>query len=625
MNKQVQAPKSTIISLGLLFFVFGTAILSSQVLVYILWAGSSAVSFYRANGSFQTLRSLDPINIAIQKANNVIPKGAQVEMSPKEWVLARCKARYALYPLELITNKDWGYFIDFDQSVTSPDDDWTQLNIFRNVIIYAKPGFEFLTGEPGNYSQHYPEIFIAFTFLWTTLFYILTGLAILSLFNISCEPRQKLWYISTSYLVGFVGLTGVTWIYLLLGSPFEREYVFALWTFTLLCIITCSHREFINNLKALLRFRSKTPQGSMEPIDKCFLVLTVVLVSVIILGTVLTPVWSWDAMSHWVMKAKVIFHHKALIFDYTHHNEYPILWPLSVAIQFLFAGGAYEELAKWASASLFCSFIIQLIGGLRVLQLRNKWVWVLTGAFLTCFLINDMIMAYAENAFSAFCCATLVAIAVYFQQGQDKKYLVLAVVMAIGLSTVKLEGAVASGIIAFAFASLGSPPFSSRTYWLNALSISSTGLITGAWALWQYKLGYFSESIHVQEQITVDKIQDIVMLLPKSLESVFGWQAFGFLGVLAVLVVLRIKDRKTDLEMLLLRTAGLLILFTVVAFTTWNAAEISRQVKTPARIFFHALPAMVLYLGCQIKYFTVDNRLSSLLPRVTSVLSGKFL
>jgi len=596
------------VSFVFLIFVFGTLILSSQVRNYFQGAYSTAVSFYKANGNFQVLRLSDPINFTIQRAKIVIPKDARVGMSPQNWVWTRCKARYALYPFELTKETDWEYFIDFDHGIKNPTDHWKQLTLFRNVVLYAKPGFEFLTKGPSPPLKNYPGGSIFIVFLGVIVFHILVGTAILSLLNISCQPQQRVWYLSIAYLAGYVCLTLSTWLYLLVGGPFEKIYMLSLWGLILVLLIICSKKAWINNLKETMSFKNRTSETGLGLIGKTFLFLSMVLILTIVLLTVLTPVLSWDAMSHWIMKSKVIFHQKALVFDYTGHNEYPILWPLNVAIQFLFAGGTYDELAKWTSAALFLSLIVQLISGLRMLRLGERWIWMLISTFLLCFLTDNMMIAYAENAFYAFFTATMVASIAYFQNNKDKKYFILTVFMAIGLSAVKLEGAIASGIIAFAFASLGAPPFSNKKYWFNALCISSTCLVTGAWIYWQYKAGYFSESIHAQEPFTLEKIKYILMLLPKSLAIVFGWKSFGFFGLFAAFFILRIKTKKTDLEALLLRTAGILILFTVIAFTKWNAAEIPRQTPTLARIFFHALPAMLLYLGCQIKYFIADDQ-----------------
>lgn len=593
--------KSKIISIVFWLFFCSIFLISSQTKSYIARGHSVTSKFFLLKGNFQALRLSDPVNHIIEKAKSVIPKKKNIEISPRKWTITRCKARYALYPFELNKEKDWDFFIDLDRSIKNPPTNWKRLKISPKVNIYAKPGVEFLPEKPDHFIKKYPSLFIFLTFLWVTLFHVLMGALILSLLKISYQSIGIVWYLSTTYLAGFVCLSLAVWAYLLVGGAFEQIDIIILWGSILGLASFWSKHRFINDFRGMMNSRTWTPETQSTFIDKAFLVATIALMLIVILPTVLSPVWSWDAMSHWIMKSKVIFHQKALAFDYTGHNEYPILWPLNVAIYFMFSGGTYDELAKWASSLLFCSLIFQLIGGLKLLKLKYQQIWILIGIFLMCFLTHTMSTAYAENAFSAFFCATLVAIVAYFQQGKDNKYLILAAIMAIGLSTVKLEGAIASGMIALVFASLGSPPFSNRKYWFNALCIASTCLIAFLWIFWQHHVGFFNKSIHLKGGITLNSVQTILLELPRSLELVYGWKVFGFLGIFALSLVLGLKRKKPEVETFLLRITILLILFTIAAFAKWNAAEISRQIPTIARIFLHSLPAMILYIGCQIK------------------------
>ena len=77
----------------------------------------------------------------------------------------------------------------------------------------------------------------------------------------------------------------------------------------------------------------------------------------------------------------------------------------------------------------------------------------------------------------------------------------------------KQEGIIATGIIAFVMASLGTPMFSNKKNWFFAASILSACLLPIGWIFRQYNEGYFSRSIHFSESITLAKVQHILILM----------------------------------------------------------------------------------------------------------------
>lgn len=585
--------------LTFLFLFFFFVITSNKIHALILRTYSSVAEFYDAKGNMQYLRLRDPINYAAHQAKSIIPENAKVDLSPRDWVFARCQARYFLYPFEL--NKDWDFFIDYDQSIKDPPSNWKSVKLFRNIIIYAKPGFEFLKDSKDESIRSYPTGPIVFTFIWVSLFYVLIGIAVLSLIKIPYDPEQRHWFLSTSYLAGFVCLTSFTLGYLILGGAFEKIHVFIMWTGILLVAIFFSRSDLLKNLKLIFCARKTNIEEGSNLIEKLLIVLAAGSLFMIILTTVLSPVLSWDAMSHWIMKSKVIFTHKALSFSYTTHNDYPLLWPLSVANHFLFAGGMYDELAKWSSALLFLCCISQIVGCLRFMKLSKRLIWMLLNIFLLGFYSTNMTIAYAENAFYVFTTGTVFAILASFQNKERFNYLFLTVIMAIGLSSVKQEGIVAVAIIAFVVASLGHPMFSNKKNWFFAASIMSVCLFPIVWTFRQYNEGYFRSSIHFSEIITLDKVQHIVVLMSQSLMLAFEFKGIAILVLFAIFCIVRINKNKDETEIFLFRVSLLLILFSFAAFTCWTTASIAGQMPTLARIFLHSVPVIILYLGYQIK------------------------
>ena len=592
-RRSVFSDKTNILFAFFLCLFFFLVITSNKIHDLVLRTYSTVEDFSQAKGNMQYLRLMDPVNYAVFKAKTIIPENAKVDLSPKNWVFTRCTARYALYPFEL--NKDWDFFIDYDQSITNPPPDWKSLKLFRNIVIYAKPGFEFLKTSKEEPISLYPGGTIVLTFLWISAFYVLTGIAVLSAIKIPYYPERRHWFLSTSYLVGFVCLTCAVWVYLLLGGAFEKSHVFIIWTGFLISAIFFSKSDFLQKLKSVFSARKTNVEEGSSLIEKLLIVIATFCLLMIILTTVLSPVWSWDAMSHWIMKSKVIFHHKILSFSYTHSNEYPILWPLSVANYFLFADGMYDEFAKWSSALLFVCCISQIVGCLRFMKLNRRWIWMLVNIFLFGFYSTNMTIAYAENAFYAFSTGAIVALLAHFRSKERVKYIILTVIMAIGLSSVKLEGMIATGIIAVVMASLGVPMFSNKKNWFFAASILSACLLPIGWIIRQFNQGYFNSVPNdFAESITLAKVQHIVMLMSQSLMLAFELKGICVLILFSIFCIVRVKKKKDETERFLFRVSLLLVFFSIGAFTFWDTASIAGQIPTLARIFLHSVPVIIL-------------------------------
>ena len=206
----------------------------------------------------------------------------------------------------------------------------------------------------------------------------------------------------------------------------------------------------------------------------------IALFALICVPTLYAPAISWDALSHWMFKAKALLHHRTLAFSMdTHHNEYPLLWPLHTAMQYVLAGGAFDELAKWTVALLLAAMLGQLHGALRFLEVPVNWAWAALLAFPVFFFEDSLQWAYAETLFLALLAAMLAALAA--ARAGDARWIALAVFFGFGLAGTKFEGGPACVIVAVA-AVLAHPrfPLCWRPWALGA-ALALPLLLTAGW------------------------------------------------------------------------------------------------------------------------------------------------
>jgi len=127
-----------------------------------------------------------------------------------------------------------------------------------------------------------------------------------------------------------------------------------------------------------------------------------------LLRAMLYPMWSWDALATWGLKAKAFYLAQGVdLSRFEAHNYYPNLAPLLMAYLYFWLGGIYDHLVKalfplWGGATLAMFYAF-----LRRLEVQRAWALgaaaflALNGAtFLTHLYIAyaDLMLAYYQLA-----------------------------------------------------------------------------------------------------------------------------------------------------------------------------------------------------------------------------------
>jgi hypothetical protein len=287
------------------------------------------------------------------------------------------------------------------------------------------------------------------------------------------------------------------------------------------------------------------------------------------------------------------------MFNSTHHNQYPILWPLNIAMQFSLSGGWYDELAKWTAAILFMSFVCQLIGCFRLLRMNNTWTSFFLLVYFACFFHISMTWAYAENAFLAFFGGALAWILRWIEDSHKKNYVIVGVLMAVGLALVKFEGGVGSVILGISLALLFNKRVVSGGAWLPVICLLLAPVLPIGWLLWNKSAGFLPEISHVDAGLSFQKILYVIEqnLFIASRSHIGRGFFFGML----LFALLKFSKSLTKTEIFLLLTSLGMVSFSAFGIIGWDMDMIQSTAKSAIpRLFLHSTPALIVLLGSLI-------------------------
>jgi hypothetical protein len=374
-------------------------------------------------------------------AKTLLPPNSTVTLSPGAWDVNKIAIRYELFPIKVV--EAGCFYLDYAQSLRQTPVGWQERLLPYGVHLYAKPGCHFLSSPKSL--PNLPLLHLVIFVLLFSLSLIMIGTLTLRTLGISRAVVSVTWFWATAYLIGQLLLTLLLWVFLLFGGTLTRLNILSVWTGVLMGLLLF-RKGRSGNIPAKLESRQDSRKGNKWKMG--FIIFAMTWIFSIFLTNVSVPVRDWDAMSHWIMKAKVLFHYEKLYFTETHNNHYPLLWPLNIAIQFKLLGGAFDEVAKWSSALNFLCLLAQLNGALCLLRVRKTFLPVVTTFFLLAvhfdysqsWLSGNFINANAENILLTYLLGTITSILLWLNHRSEKKGIILIGLMATGLCSAKFEG-----------------------------------------------------------------------------------------------------------------------------------------------------------------------------------------
>jgi len=307
------------------------------------------------------------------------------------------------------------------------------------------------------------------------------------------------------------------------------------------------------------------------------------------------PISVWDEMSIWILKARIFSAHQGLDFSYTEatNNYYPILWPLNNAFYFNLIGD-YDEIAKWISALTFFSFLAQLRGCLFFLGVKRPLLWPLIALYLILFQHWTFYTALPENLLMAFLMAMTAWGLMWFKDPlHSRKYLLLALVMALGLTLTKFEGAIIACLGGLSLILTQRKELLNKKYRLYGASLLILFFIPWGWSHWVEIQGNQVLYYHLHGQISVQNINTMVKM---TMGFLMKTKIFFLMGaaVLSVLALCQYQPWAKEGKFLLFWGAAL-ILFSITAGLFWPSADLQRYYpEVLSRLLIRATPILML-------------------------------
>ncbi|MDD3580685.1 MAG: hypothetical protein PHW74_06660 [Desulfobacca sp.] len=290
-----------------------------------------------------------------------------------------------------------------------------------------------------------------------TGFWLALGLASIELVGygllIVCLPRTSGFTALERFALGFgLGALVLTlWMLVLtfLNIDFSLPWVLGPWLI-ILCpwwALTSRRRLWQNDLCQLWSAARKIVTlgygCGWTWRERAWLILLLLAFAFALLRATLYPLWAWDAITTWGLKAKAFYLSRAIdLSRFEAHNYYPNLVPLLMTYIYLWLGGVVDHLVKAIFPLWGGCLVLMFYSFLRRLPVKRPGAW-LGAAFLVLngpTLITHCFIAYADLALTYY---TLVSAGLLFLWLRDQApagSLILVGVYGGGMLWSKYEG-----------------------------------------------------------------------------------------------------------------------------------------------------------------------------------------
>lgn len=586
-----------VLLIAILFFRFGP--LFSEVI-------EKFQRFKACNFSYERLREHPDwgnVYLAWKEAKQIIPPDAHAWMTfdAKEWVRDVVRGRYVLYPGGRDKGGEFSFLVDTGKRVEEPaDSSWKSYELSNGVMVYAvKPEADFLDSPrpPPTYSATR----VGITFVVLTLVYWVIGLAFLNLLRVRPSDGGSLWHAGASYLLGYFATAALVWILMLLGGPLNPATVLCCIAVTLAVAVFFARKGLAARLRELgsrENLAQNLPRGGVGVL---VLVLALVIVGVIFVITITTPINTNDPFSTWIFKSRVFFHQQHLVFDRTHNNEYPVFWPLSIAMQYTLIGGTHDEVVKWTVALLVLAMMTQIMGAFSYLKVERNWAWIFITLYFAFFYHPHFTHAYAEVIFMSYLTAMLTSALACLRVPSRSGFLALGFLMALGLASTRPEGFVPSAIVGIAYAMVQQKPWFSKRAWLALVLFTAPVLIMVCWRQYGLRHGWPGMGINTQglTSFSLHKLWVMIRSMYYDVQRLGqGQELFGGAALIALLQFRR-KWTREEVFLGLVSAASLLFIGgALFGMTVEWIAEYSRTITI--RQVIHASPPLLMLMASHL-------------------------
>jgi hypothetical protein len=331
------------------------------------------------------------------------------------------------------------------------------------------------------------------------------------------------------------------------------------------------------------------------------------------LRAALYPLWAWDAVATWGLKAKVFYISRGVDFTSLNaHNYYPNLVPLLLSYLYFCLGQVNDHLAKLVFPLYGALLLTLLYSFAGRLGLRRRQALGLTAFFAlngTVFIVH-LYIAYADLALTYFTLGAAALTYLWLKDAAPRGSLLIIACFLAGMAWCKYEGPPLAATVLLAAALtliwLHPPRWVSR---LGQLAVPLAGLAVGylPWRLFAIRQNLEIGADHIKSFYPHQLLQAVVYLLKALADPYY----FGFLWpalLLALILSGRRLWRSPRLFLALFIGGNLLAVILAYAVAPTATAEFSSYVRsTLDRLLLHITPVAALLVGLGLKELEADS------------------
>jgi hypothetical protein len=560
-----------------------------------------ALFFAYNNYDYTALKQRYPLRRAAMEAWQVVPEGHTLSHSPvgNRWDLKTLS--YEVYP-ELRIAEEGDYHLDLYGTFEAPEPGWTERKLSAGRKIYARPGKVFL--DTPRALHDYPKKKALLVLLGLTAWTAIAGSFLLALLaGKRTEHLGVLSFLSFSYLSGLLAFHVPLILLSVIGRmPLNRWSILGTWIALSIALGFRARKHLIRQLRLVCSWRRWMHYVPLSASGFILLTAMLYVMAVLVSRTVFHPPEAFDALWHWLVKAKFIYAEGHPKYSFIPVPEYPPLWPLINGVNYLLLGGVADYTALWLIAGFLCLTACILVDLAIIAGLAKRLIYLAPFLVLWVFHNNIQNTAYGEAPLLAFFTAFFFLSMLLLRK--MNRLFPLWVLFALGAALCKLEGTAA---VLIATLALGLARGVRSIRW-RSLSMSAIGILVVAvfvalqWAWGQWITSGPTEELGVQSwHFTGSFGRDHVGLLLDLLNRILqdaNPVKIGFFGLLFGLFLgAGTLRRNRDASRFLFYLGIGLLLFPLIAVANWDADHIQKvAIKVVPRVFLLSVPPLVFLL-----------------------------
>jgi len=434
-------------------------------------------------------------HIALQAKEYLPREPIKISLIPENRSIHAITLRYYLFPHKVSNKPD--YYLDYSRQHTIDElEKYNSVELQRGALLYSKK--ELLRDTTKVVEVSSAKVLSIFVFGLLCL-WILGRRLLFCVLKRETSDIGKMW--GHELMLGVLIMSSCVWALMLFG--FKLSLILIVFVATFMMIVSCFFQKGFNLFpkKTVIKEKSSTYYLKGSIFYLVPLVVWMLNYWIIIIGN---PVINWDALSHWLLKANVLYESRVLDFEYTHHNQYPILWPISISMFYVVIGSMAEQFVRMWVFLLLIVFINNFYSILKIVGVSFRLSCLIIFLWFIAFHHYSFIGAVAQNMLLAFLSSSILFLCLWHKE-KKMCYAVLSIVFVMGVILTKYEGMIISLFIGLPLV-IGALLQKDKQGATLGVIFCLAGFLTLLWQSYINAAGFGGANFHLQHGLSLSNL-----------------------------------------------------------------------------------------------------------------------